>query len=151
MSKYPGAGKTRRENSKSSKSIIMLVATPANKRLQLTAFGARDRWHFNVILYCAPSAATEAQGVGWPASIVGGVHVWLFRRCAISPPPRPPRAAPPIPIPHYPAPRFPATILARLHARRSCHQNIPSVVRAAQPATQADAAARPKHAGHFAR
>jgi hypothetical protein len=32
--------------------------------LQLTAFGARDRWHFNVMLCRAPSAATEAQHVG---------------------------------------------------------------------------------------
>jgi len=34
-----------------------------NRRLQLTAFGAQDRWHFNALLCCAPSAATEAQAV----------------------------------------------------------------------------------------
>ncbi len=72
-------------------------------------------------------------------------------RRALSPLPRPPRAAPPPPYPSDPAPRFPTTIPARLHAGRSCHQYRASVVRAAQPATQADAAARPKHAGHFAR
>jgi len=33
-------------------------------RLQLTAFGAQDRWHFNAFLCRAPSAATEAQAVG---------------------------------------------------------------------------------------
>ena len=33
--------------------------------------------------------------------------MWLFRRCAISLLPRPPRAAPPPPYPSYPAPRFP--------------------------------------------
>jgi hypothetical protein len=37
---------------------------PPNKRLQLTAFGARDHCYFSDILCCAPSAATEPQGVG---------------------------------------------------------------------------------------
>jgi len=38
---------------------------PSNRRLQLTAFGARDRLHFDS--FCSASAAAEAQGVGWQA------------------------------------------------------------------------------------
>ena len=53
--------------------------------------------------------------------------------------PQRPRAA----LPHHHTPRG-------LQAGRSCQLGLSSVVRAAQPATQADAAARPKHAGHFA-
>ena len=50
------------------------------------------------------------------------------RRRALSPLPRPPRAA---------------------KSWRSCQHGLSSVVRAAQPAAQADAAARPTDAGHF--
>ena len=60
-----------------------------------------------------------------------------------------PRGAPAT-IPHYPAPRFPTSNPARPTSWRWCHQYIPSVVRAAQPAAQADAAARPKSCSHFA-
>jgi len=35
-----------------------------NKRLQLTAFGARDRAFFEALLCRAPSSAAEAQDVG---------------------------------------------------------------------------------------
>ncbi len=74
--------------------------------------------------------------------------MWRFGLRAISLPPRPLRAAPPPPYPTTPrraSPPYPA----RLQAGRSCHQYIPPVVRAAQPAAQADAAARPTDAGHF--
>jgi len=39
---------------------------PSNRRLQLTAFGARDRWHFDS--FRRASAAAEAQDVGWQPS-----------------------------------------------------------------------------------
>jgi len=31
--------------------------------MQPTAFGAQDRWFFEAIMCCAPSAAADAQGV----------------------------------------------------------------------------------------
>ncbi len=37
---------------------------PPNRRLQLTAFGAPDRWHFDN--FCSASMAAEAQGVSPP-------------------------------------------------------------------------------------
>src|SRR6266508_6263395 len=37
---------------------------PPNTRMQLTAFGARDRRYFKAILCRVPSAATDAQHVG---------------------------------------------------------------------------------------
>jgi len=44
--------------------------------LQLTAFGARDRWHFSAFLCRAPSAATEAQAVG-PPSLKSASHLHI--------------------------------------------------------------------------
>jgi len=35
----------------------------ANPRMQPTAFGAQDRWFFEAIMCCAPSAAADAQAV----------------------------------------------------------------------------------------
>ncbi len=61
-----------------------------------------------------------------------------------------PARRPQTPYPTYPAPRFPTTIPARRKTGRWCHQSRASVVRAAQPATQADAAAQPEGCGHFA-
>ncbi len=63
--------------------------------------------------------------------------------------PAPPRGVPAT-IPHYPAPRFPTSNPARPTSWRWCQHGQASVVRAAQPATQADAAARPEGCGHFA-
>jgi len=42
--------------------------------MQLTAFGARDRGYFDVILCRAPSAATDAQDVGRRAITALPVH-----------------------------------------------------------------------------
>ena len=52
--------------------------------------------------YRSLQPAADAQGVGWPAGVVVGVHVWRFGLRAISPPPRPPRAAHPTPYPTTP-------------------------------------------------
>jgi len=41
---------------------ITRIEPPPNRRLQLTAFGARDRWFFDS--FCSASAAAEAQHVG---------------------------------------------------------------------------------------
>ena len=113
----------------------------------------QDRAHFgrgsrSTAISIYGGGAADAHSVGWPASIVVGVNVWRFRLRAISPLPRPPRAAPPPPYPTTPrraSPPYPA----RPTSWRSCHPHLPSVVRAAQPAAQADAAARPEDAGHF--
>jgi len=45
-----------------------------NRRLQLTAFGARDRYFFEVILCRAPSSAAEAQDVGPPRVLPDSYH-----------------------------------------------------------------------------
>jgi len=37
---------------------------PSNRRLQLTAFGARDRWHFNAILRRAPRRQLKRKPLG---------------------------------------------------------------------------------------
>ena len=110
--------------------------------------------------FVARSRHERDTGVSWRRSLVA--IRWVARRRrgrservaiqalrSLAPAaPTPPRGAP-NPIPHYPAPRFPSTIPARPTSWRWCHQYIPSVVRAAQPATQADAAVRPTDAGHF--
>ncbi len=79
---------------------------------------------------------------------MGGVHVRLFGLRAISPRrARPPRAAPPPPYPTTPrraSPPYPA----RPTSWRWCQHGQASVVRAAQPAAQADAAVRPEGCGH---
>src|SRR6266508_1116535 len=46
---------------------------PLNTRMQLTAFGARDRRYFKAILCRVPSAATDAQHVG-PCPIKPVLH-----------------------------------------------------------------------------
>ena len=79
----------------------MLVSAAAEHAHAADRF-AREIGAISAIV-CGALAAADAQSVGWPAGVVVGVSAWPFRRCALSPLPRPPhRAAPPTPYPTTP-------------------------------------------------
>ena len=69
----------------------MLVSAAAEHAHAADRF-AREIGAISAIV-CGALAAADAQSVGWPAGVVVGVSAWPFRRCALSPLPRPPHRA----------------------------------------------------------